>query len=197
MSAVDGNDRTFRVASDKVGPNLASQSAPFSRTGTPHDRTTSAGGRVKRVSELDIKGEEVVWEQIGSIASKAVHKFYIANELASVCESPIEILLGAAIKASIGHVLDSASLELVPQYKWLRFRMDFAILKNNQPVLFIECDGREFHSTPEQLANDQRKDDEAKLSDIPLLRFSGSEIHRFTEGCVERVLTYLVRGGHT
>jgi len=117
------------------------------------------------------------------------------DKLAPLCESPIEIALGTDIVVELRHILIEHGIKLRPQYRWQRWRMDFAMIKAGAPVLFIECDGREYHSTPEQLANDKRKDDAAAAAGIPLLRFGGVEIYKYTDGCVHRVLEYLVRVG--
>lgn len=114
---------------------------------------------------------------------------------AAVCESPIEIDLAVALDMYVGETFRQADLILVPQFKLLRYRMDFAITKDSAPKLFIECDGRDFHSSPEQLANDERKDKAAIDVGVTLLRFSGSEIFRYPDGCVHRVLDYLVEAG--
>lgn len=111
------------------------------------------------------------------------------------CESPIEIALATDIIVELGSILTEHDIELRPQFKWRRWRMDFAMVKAGSPVLFIECDGREYHSTPAQLANDKQKDDAAASAGITLLRFSGTEIYKYTDGCVHRVLEYLVRVG--
>lgn len=57
--------------------------------------------------------------------------------------------------------------------------------------LAIECDGKEFHSTEEQIQRDNRKNLAAKNAGIPLLRFSGSSIFRHAERCVDEILVAL------
>jgi very-short-patch-repair endonuclease len=115
------------------------------------------------------------------------------RQWAKVCESPIEIDLAVAMDSELGALFDRHELKMVAQYAWHQFRIDFAIVRRSVPLLFIECDGAEFHSTKEQLARDRRKDAAALQSGIPLLRFTGSEIYRVVDGCVGRVLNYLVR----
>lgn len=145
----------------------------------------------------EARDERPAWSPFGDIVAGLVPKIAAAYEaqykLASKCESPIELALGVAVLSEIGHLLDKHALELRPQFWWRQFRIDFAVLRSGGPVLLIECDGREFHSTPEQLANDRRKDQAAEFAGLTLLRFSGSEIHRYPDGCVHRVLEHLVR----
>jgi very-short-patch-repair endonuclease len=60
----------------------------------------------------------------------------------------------------------------------------------------IECDGKEFHSTDEQIANDLAKDALAAKSGILLYRFSGSQIFRELDRCTQQVLKELRLYGH-
>lgn len=135
------------------------------------------------------------WERVLAPVPVILDKIEKRMQWGKVCESQIEIDLAVALTFKIGDLLEHHGLKLVPQYPWRRFRADFAILHDNIPVLFIECDGAEFHSSEDQLVRDRRKDAAALEEGVHLLRFSGSEIYRFADGCVERVLNYLVQGG--
>jgi very-short-patch-repair endonuclease len=105
------------------------------------------------------------------------------------CESPIEVALAIQLRRLL-----RPPIELVSQYKVGGFRFDFAIYDREAPRLWllVECDGRLFHSTPQQLANDRKKDAYAKSIGVPLLRFSGSAIHRDPQDCADLVLEALV-----
>lgn len=94
-------------------------------------------------------------------------------EMTKVCESPIEIDLGAALVAQAGDCY-----RIVPQFKLLRYRYDFAIMgQGKTPIVLVECDGAAFHSTKEQLANDAAKDDAAIRADTRVIRVTGREIY--------------------
>jgi very-short-patch-repair endonuclease len=97
------------------------------------------------------------------------------------CESPIEYAFGVA--AAIA--LSNSGLRLVPQYRLGPYRYDFAVLppKAADVLAFVECDGKEFHSTPEQLANDRKKDAAAIEAGAIIVRFSGSAIAKEPERC--------------
>lgn len=122
-------------------------------------------------------------------------------------ESPIETLLGARLRLAMdkhfagdfdvseARKTASAAIVLAPQFQIDRFRYDFAILVFGQPFVLIECDGKEFHSTKEQVENDGRKNAAAKSAGIELLRFDGSTIYRDTDGCVRKTLEALLRAG--
>lgn len=129
--------------------------------------------------------EEIVgpggFSHVSDAVVSAVDHAHLSVKLAPRCESPIEIEFGARLLRQ----LRGTDLTLAPQYEWLRFRIDFALMRGDTPVVFIECDGKEFHSTSEQLANDRRKDAAAARAGIPLLRFSGSDIFRRSIACAE------------
>lgn len=125
------------------------------------------------------------------------------REIGSSCESPIEEALGAEILLAAeraGIVLrlcttvdlsnQDDGLILVPQFRWSVYRSDWAIMKNlpDASALLIECDGKEFHSSPEQIVHDLKKDAAALDRGFLTLRFSGSEIYRQPRQCAARVL---------
>lgn len=135
------------------------------------------------------------------------------EELEPICESPIEIMLAAAllIDFSIGEGirkteapfirlqlqneinLEDAIVVLVPQYKWEGYRIDFAICsKYVDGPIFVECDGHDFHErTKDQAARDRLKDREIQQAGIPILRFTGSEIYRDPGKCGHQIITFV------
>lgn len=122
--------------------------------------------------------------------------------IAGVTESPIETLFGAKLALALRPVCEDlglsfsvsadldADITLQPQYSLEHFRYDFAIRGRGQsrPLILIECDGKDFHSTPEQQANDRLKDAAALKAGIRLIRFSGSEINCDVDRCVRQTL---------
>jgi very-short-patch-repair endonuclease len=121
----------------------------------------------------------------------------IAHALAPKCESPIEVDFGTRM-IKVLRVIDDDTLSLASQYSIGPFRYDFAITREGrpQPVILVECDGREFHQSKEQLANDRLKDALARNLRIDLLRFSGSEIYSSLDECITRVLYWMRLKGH-
>ena len=104
--------------------------------------------------------------------------------LTPLCESPIEIDLGAAM---IEHA--AGRFKVVPQYPLGRYRYDFAISGlDGTAILLVECDGRDFHSAPEQIANDRLKDAFAASIGLSVIRATGSEIHRDAAGVAEAII---------
>jgi very-short-patch-repair endonuclease len=116
----------------------------------------------------------------------------IAIEIAPRCDSEIEIELAIPLTKAI-RVIDDPSLSLGHQFPLGRFRYDLYIKREGRPkpLVLIECDGKEFHSADDQIANDRAKDALAAKSRIPLFRFSGSEIFRELDHCVVQVFKAL------
>jgi very-short-patch-repair endonuclease len=118
-----------------------------------------------------------------------------AATIAPKCESPIEIELGSRIIAALG-VIDDPKLKLIPQYILGPYRYDFAITRDDKLIALIECDGKDFHSTDDQLRNDRDKDHLAAKQDVHMFRFSGSEIVRDGRSCVRKVLYTILHYDH-
>lgn len=123
-------------------------------------------------------------------------------------ESPIEAMLFTALLGSRKFILadektTGAGFFVYPQHKSGQYRADFLIKAvgwgNEYKVwpptaevsVCVECDGREFHSTPEQIARDNDKEKHFKEQGIETLRFSGSEIYRKPDLCVNQIYKYL------
>jgi very-short-patch-repair endonuclease len=56
-----------------------------------------------------------------------------------------------------------------------KYRIDLALVS---PRIAIECDGKNFHSSPKARARDRRKDKCLKVNGWLVLRFSGRRIYR-------------------
>ena len=80
---------------------------------------------------------------------------------------------------------------LVPQWRLSGFRYDFMMRHINGRVALIECDGKEFHSTEEQIANDKRKNEAAVTANMDLFRINGAELHYRHHDCGAEVLRFL------
>jgi hypothetical protein len=128
--------------------------------------------------------ESLTPEQLDAIASHI-------ERIDELHESPIEHQFGIAAAAVLGR----KSLRIVPQYQLFGYRYDFAILhpRLDQVLALVECDGKEFHSTPEQLANDRQKDAAAVSINAFVVRYSGEAITRDAKDCAENLLGRLRR----
>jgi very-short-patch-repair endonuclease len=121
--------------------------------------------------------------------SSVLESIAIAQEIDSLCESPIELDLAVALTKAL-RAIDDPTLSLGHQFLLNRFRYDLAIKREgrSRPLVLIECDGKEFHSTEDRIAADRTKDALAAKAGIFLWRFSGSQIYRELDACVYRVL---------
>ena len=123
------------------------------------------------------------WSSISTGVCAAIDRAAAAYKIRPKCESPIEIDLAAALLVAMEQNPLAAGLTLQMQFKFEKFRVDIALLRAGRPVLFIECDGADFHSTPEQIANDRRKDAAALAAGIRLIRFTGRKIFQDPDLC--------------
>lgn len=132
-----------------------------------------------------------------------------ALEVAGATESPIESMFAGALAAALRrryrddafgifhpaepNEYEPGTIVLIAQFDLLRFRYDFALRVQGAqtPFLLIECDSKQYHSSPEAIANDRRKDDCAFKHAIPLLRFTGGQIHYRIDECVAKVIAFL------
>lgn len=130
--------------------------------------------------------------------------------LEHTCQSPIEVDLGVAMLATDLSALmwstvirwnDQHSLHdgfyIVPQFPVGKFRLDFGlilIVGQHRTRLAVECDGHEFHERDrKRAAKDKSRDRELLEADWPVMRFTGSEIHKDPEACARQAVDHLMR----
>lgn len=116
------------------------------------------------------------------------------------CESPIEQLMSielewlATTRGRRGNdcVVNRQS---TVKGKHGNYRVDFLVCAQINGVLLqvaVECDGHEFHEkTKEQASRDKARDRDLLRHGTPVLRFTGSEIHRHPWKCAREVFDYL------
>jgi len=114
------------------------------------------------------------------------------DEIGRLSESPIEYQFGCALVFALGN----STVRIRAQYKVDRYRYDFALLHPvlEKPLMFIECDGKEFHSSAEQIANDRAKERAAATIGAFVVRYSGAAIYRNSKDCAENAVRSLVQG---
>lgn len=103
----------------------------------------------------------------------------------------------------LGAVSISSRIAIVPQFKIGGFRADFmvelwdgcALPTDRAPInvrLLVECDGHAFHDkTKEQAARDKSRDRSITAHGLPVMRFTGSEIHKNAFTCAMEVMDFL------
>ena len=147
------------------------------------------------------------WIPLSAAALKAVEAVAESVTMAAKTESPIETIFGSRFalalrslcndigwKFSVGTGDDD--LVLHPQFPLVRFRYDFAVVAKwkAKPLVLIECDGKDFHLSADQQANDKLKNDAASNAGIRLIRFTGSEINGDVSACVAYALSVMLKG---
>jgi very-short-patch-repair endonuclease len=76
-----------------------------------------------------------------------------------------------------------------PQRQFGSYRIDFSI----NDLLFVECDGHDFHErTKEQAARDRERDRFCQLEGRRVLRFTGAEIVRDAWSCAGQTWDHLL-----
>ena len=106
-----------------------------------------------------------------------------------VTESPIEALLVHAIGEEIFRC--RVDCGLTTQARVGQYRVDI-LLEMEGRRLVVECDGAEFHAVRKgQIERDKRRDRFFVARNIPVMRFTGSEICRSPRSCAAEIGSWL------
>lgn len=137
--------------------------------------------------------------------SKALETVAESCAMAAKTDSPIETIFGAQLALALRPFCkeigwhfsvgtEDDDIVLHPQFTLGRFRYDFAVRAKwkMRPLVLIECDGKDFHSSTGQQENDKLKDETASRAGIRLIRFTGSEIHRDSDACVKYAISAII-----
>jgi hypothetical protein len=146
--------------------------------------------------EPDFPGDRPM-PRIGEVVTSTLTGIELAMKVAQHTESPIETMLAVAIMRQWSDVEfrtyeagPGKGWTLIPQYPWGKYRVDLALRKPNGFLIFIECDGQEFHSSPEQIARDQVREQLMVDAGYPVVRFTGAEINFSPVACAQVLLRY-------
>lgn len=143
------------------------------------------------VRDTETEDEMPPIETIGQAALRALPMMEISAAVSKHTESPIETMLAVALLIQRRDVELRAygtgfgpEWTLIPQHPWGRYRIDFVLRNVSGRMLFIECDGRDYHSSPEQVERDRKRDEEIKAAGYRVFRFSGADINHSPVACV-------------
>ena len=136
------------------------------------------------------------------------------------CESPIEAkFFEALIKMAPRHGMPvvfipnelfvanqgeapTHGLVILPQHELSlskNYRADFLLMTLSHKDkttrrLIVECDGHDYHErTKDQAKRDKNRDREMTAAGYPIMRFTGSEIHKDADECADQVCGFLTR----
>lgn len=125
---------------------------------------------------LDIAGELRLAEQRRRETQVNIQKHIAEMRDTLPATSPIEIEFHVAWRKL------HSSIELVPQYRIGRFRVDFA---HPETMTAIELDGHEHHHTRRDRTKDYQRQRDIEEQGWRFVRFTGTEIYADVESCVE------------
>lgn len=75
---------------------------------------------------------------------------------------------------------------------FLRYRLDALVIGSLGIALGVECDGHDFHDrTQQQASYDRARDREMLRAGLPVIRFTGSDIHHDADKCASDVVDIL------
>ena len=111
------------------------------------------------------------------------------------CESSIERLFLETFDAVRTRDRDTMyDYWLNPQVEIGNYRVDFELINHKDKKIIVECDGHEFHQkSKQQVEKDNQRERDLKKLGYEVVRFSGSEIFKDAEKCVEDLLDILNR----
>jgi very-short-patch-repair endonuclease len=147
----------------------------------------------KKVEKLlEERGQNIKEEWIDMIEDKM-----------SICESPMEKLFLIEWYYQNDNFYFGGDLRnyiITPQYKIDNYRVDFLIClddgsitphNNKENCLIVEIDSYLWHgSDPEQFTKEKERERELIKQEYKLMRFSGREIYRNVEKCVNETMGY-------
>ena len=124
------------------------------------------------------------------------------------CQSPIEKLFLIEWRYKTQNWSDYENIYILSQYTIGNYRVDFMVFyvpkethpskfieyffNNKNMCLVVELDSYLWHrSKPEQFTKEKARDRELKKEGYNIMRFSGREIYRDVEKCIEEVLEYI------
>jgi very-short-patch-repair endonuclease len=144
------------------------------------------------------------------------HYLGIFERMRGRCQSPIEeMMLAALLHANMIHPKFTLFFPFAADYEWPReppvtpgcalflqaqmgpYRADFLFVTRDHTGavewMVIECDGHDFHErTKQQAQRDRARDRWMQANKIKVFRFTGSEIFRDVDICVDEVLKTLL-----
>lgn len=114
------------------------------------------------------------------------------------CKSPLEKLFLIEWRYRKAFYCDYENFFIKLQYEINNYMVDFMVYfrkdgyHHKEKSLIVELDSYLWHGAdPEQFAKEKRRERELQKEGYNLMRFSGREIYRNVEKCVEEVLNFL------
>jgi very-short-patch-repair endonuclease len=106
----------------------------------------------------------------------------------------IEKHADSKFEASVAEQLTRAGYRIRQQYRVGAFRIDMVVFYRDQKIA-LECDGDEFHSSPDQVANDMSRQAILERLGWRFIRLRGGEYYRDPDAAMKRVFKRLEQAG--
>ncbi len=172
VNRFQGDERDVMVFSPVVGPSMPARQIFFAAN---PNRINVALSRARK--RLIVVGNQEACLQHDSVLADFAR--YVARLEANGFDSPLELTLYEAL---LNHGVTATPGKRVGHY-----RLDLAI-ENGDQRLDIELDGRAFHQDQDR---DRSRDSDIKALGWSVVRFSGIQITRNLDDCVEKILSSL------
>lgn len=147
----------------------------------------------RRIDDDEFPGDKPL-STLGDVIKPMLPGIELTMQVARHTESPIETMLAVAILRQWQDIEfrtfdagPSRGWTLIPQYPWGKYRVDLALRKPDGFLIFIECDGKDFHSSPEQIERDVAREQSMIEAGYPVVRFTGSEINYSPVACANEL----------
>ena len=158
--------------------------------------------------EISEEIKKLVWKEIEEWAKMLKERQW---EVLAVylprCESPIEqkLLVHLMICVPDSMVVEPQVKIGNPDPSIPSFRVDFLVyleipnspsppnIPHYVPLFGVECDGRDYHESHNQIERDKQRDRKLTTAGFPILRFTGSEINRDPGKCAAEVINCFQR----
>lgn len=87
---------------------------------------------------------------------------------------------------------DGTGFVIIPQEVFKKYRLDFLFLFDKKGRLAVECDGHNFHEkTKEQAKRDKERDRVFTKHNLPIFRYTGSEIFNDNNKISKEIIDYI------
>jgi very-short-patch-repair endonuclease len=106
----------------------------------------------------------------------------------------IEKHADSKFEASVAEQLTRAGYRIRQQYRVGAFRIDMVVFYRDQKIA-LECDGDEFHSSPDQVASDMSRQAILERLGWRFIRLRGGEYYRDPDAAMKRVFKRLEQAG--
>lgn len=121
------------------------------------------------------------------------HKFWVnqaSDELKEIIYTNFTIFDDAInitpIENRLKDELETRKIKYKFQYPFKGYILDFFIEANGKQIN-VECDGKEYHSSPDAVEHDRIRNNVMAANNMYVLRFSGSEIWNDVKSCVDLI----------